>query len=74
MAMLLALIRLVLGPSIPDRVVALDLIAGLATGLIAVYAIHTDQPVFLRAAIVLALLSFLGTIAFAYYVEKGGTA
>jgi multicomponent Na+:H+ antiporter subunit F len=73
-AMLFALARLVLGPSILDRVVALDLIAALTTGLIAVYAIHTDEPVFLRAAIALALLSFLGTIAFAYYVEKGGTA
>ena len=69
-AMFLAFIRLVLGPSLPDRVVALDLIAVLAVGLIAVYDIHSDQPVLLDAATVLALVAFLGTVAFAHYVER----
>jgi multicomponent Na+:H+ antiporter subunit F len=71
-ATLLAVIRLIRGPSLPDRVVALDLVATLAVGMIAVYAIATDQEVFLRDAIVLAVVAFLGTVAFAYYVEKGG--
>lgn len=72
-ALILAFIRLVLGPSLPNKVVALDLIVTLVVGIIAVYSIITDQSVFLRPAIVVALISFLGTIAFAYYVEKRGT-
>lgn len=70
-AVALAFVRLVRGPSLPDRVVALDLMSTLAVGIIAVYAIATDQPVFLDVAIVLALIAFLGTVAFARYVEKG---
>lgn len=69
-ASVLAFIRLVRGPSLPDRVVALDLLITIGVGFIAVYAITMDQPVFLDVAIVLALTSFLGTIAFAYYVER----
>ncbi len=70
-AMFLALLRLVRGPSLPDRVVALDLLVMLAVGFITVYDIATAMTVFLDVAIVLALLSFLGTVAFARYVEKG---
>lgn len=70
-ALLLSFIRLVIGPSIPDRVVALDLIAAISVGICTVYAIETDQPGLLDVAIVLALISFLGTIAFAKYVERG---
>lgn len=66
------LIRLMLGPSLPDRVVALDLIAMLVMGMIAVYVIATDKAVLLDLVTVLALLSFLGTVAFAHYVEKRG--
>jgi multicomponent Na+:H+ antiporter subunit F len=69
-AVVLAFVRLVLGPSLPDRVVALDLMTTLGMGVIATYAIVNDDPIFLDVAIVLALVSFLGTIAFAYYVER----
>jgi multicomponent Na+:H+ antiporter subunit F len=69
-AILLAFIRLVRGPSLSDRVVALDLMTTLIIGIIAVYAIATNQSVFLDVASVLALISFLGTVAFAYYVER----
>jgi multicomponent Na+:H+ antiporter subunit F len=69
-ALFLAFVRLVRGPSLPDRVVALDLIAVLSVGFIAMYALDTKQPIFLDAAIVLALIAFLGTIAFARYLER----
>jgi multicomponent Na+:H+ antiporter subunit F len=69
-AMMLAVIRLIRGPSLPDRVVALDLISILAAGTTAIYAIASGQPVFLDVATILALISFLGTVAFARYVEK----
>jgi multicomponent Na+:H+ antiporter subunit F len=69
-AFILGFVRLVIGPSLPDRVVALDLIAILSVATIGTYAIATDQQVFVDVAIVLALIAFLGTIAFAQYVER----
>lgn len=69
-ALFLAFFRLVRGPSLPDRVVALDLIAVINVGIIAVYAIDTDQSVLLDAAIVVGLITFLGTVAFAQYMER----
>lgn len=71
-AMFLCFVRLVLGPSLPDRVVALDLIASLSMGVIAAYDIATEQPVLLDAAVVVALMAFLGTVAFALYLERRG--
>lgn len=70
MAMFLALFRLVRGPSLPDRVVALDLITVLAAAMLGLDTLATRQAVFIDAAIVLALISFLGTIAFARYLER----
>ena len=69
-ALLLAFVRLARGPSLSDRVVALDLMAVLAVGLIAMVAFAAGQAVFLDAAIVLALVAFLGTVAFARYLER----
>lgn len=69
-AMFLTFWRLVLGPSLPDRVVALDVIAMITVGMIAVYSIDTGERVFLDAAIVVALITFLGTTGFALYLER----
>ncbi len=63
-------IRLVRGPYLPDRVIALDLISVLAMGFIVAYAVRFNQPNFLDVAIILAMISFLGTVAFAYYLER----
>lgn len=65
-----ALIRLILGPSLPDRVVALDLISTLVIGIVAVEIVLSGQAVLLSVVMVLALVSFLGTIAFAHYLER----
>ena len=70
LAMFLAFVRLVRGPSLPARVVSLDMMGSLAVGTIAVYSVATRQPIFLDVAIVVALIGFLGTVAFAYYIEK----
>lgn len=67
-----AFIRLVRGPTLPDRVVALDLMATLIIAITAAYAVVTDQPAYLDAAIVLVLITFLGTVAFAYYLNRRG--
>lgn len=69
-AIVLAVVRLIRGPSLPDRVVALDLISILVVGATAIYAVGTGQAVFLDVATVLALIAFLGTVAFAHYIEK----
>lgn len=69
-AMIFSFARLVRGPTLPDRVIALDLFAILSTGFLVVYAIDTAQAVFLDVAIVLALIAFLGTVAFALYLER----
>ncbi|WP_437985520.1 monovalent cation/H+ antiporter complex subunit F [Sorangium sp. So ce117] len=71
-AFVVAFIRLLLGPSLPDRVVAMDLMATVGSGGIALYAMVTDHGVLLDAVMVLSLIFFLGTIAFAYYLERQG--
>ena len=69
-AMLLTLGRLLRGPSVPDRVISLDLLTLQALGLVCAAAVFYDQSDFLDAAIILALLAFLSTIAFARHVER----
>ncbi len=69
-AMLLAFYRLLRGPSLPDRVVALDFLSLIGISVTAVYAIATNVSLMLDVALVIALLSFLGTVAFAYYIER----
>jgi multicomponent Na+:H+ antiporter subunit F len=69
-SVLLVFYRFLLGPSLSDRVVALDLLITIGIGVIAVYAILTDQSSLLDIAMILALIAFLGTVAFSYYLEK----
>lgn len=66
----LVFVRFLLGPSLSDRVVALDLLITIGIGIISVYSIVTNQPTFLDIAMILALIAFLGTVAFSYYLEK----
>ncbi|RFA30360.1 pH regulation protein F [Alkalilimnicola ehrlichii] len=72
LALLLSFIRLVKGPTLPDRVVALELVASLTVGVIALYTVATGVADFLDVAIVLALTAFLAAVGFARYLEKGG--
>ncbi|WP_119070238.1 monovalent cation/H+ antiporter complex subunit F [Aggregatilinea lenta] len=67
--LIMAFYRLLIGPSLADRVVAMDLMAAMAISIIAFFAIVTDEAVLLDVVAVVALTSFLGTIAFAYYIE-----
>ncbi|MBW6489861.1 MAG: hypothetical protein K0B15_01585 [Lentimicrobium sp.] len=69
-AMLLALYRLAKGPSLPDRIVALDLIASLSIGFTVVFAIYTGQVRYLDIAAIVALVIFIGTVAYATYLKK----
>ena len=68
----LAVVRLLRGPSTPDRVLALEIVTLLTVGVLAVYSVMTNQPALLSVALVPVLVSFLGTVAFARYLEKRG--
>lgn len=69
-SILMVFIRLYKGPRIVDRVVALDLIITMGIGIITAYSIRTKQEIFLDIAVILALIAFLGTIAFSFYIVK----
>ena len=71
-SMLCTLYRLLRGPTIADRVIALDLIAFFAAGAIAVLAVESQRSELLTVAIIVALLAFMGTAAFAMYLERRG--
>lgn len=65
-----AFVRLVRGPTLPDRVVAFDLLAAVGIGILAAHAVATNQDVFIDLAMILALVSFLGTVGFAFYLKR----
>jgi multicomponent Na+:H+ antiporter subunit F len=68
LALLLAAMRVVIGPTLGDRVLALDLLTVLAMGFVGAIAIRTGLYLYLDIAIALALLGFLATIALARYM------
>lgn len=70
LSVVLVFIRLFKGPEVVDRVVALDLIITIGIGLITAYSIRSAQAVLLDVAMILALIAFLGTIAFSFYLDK----
>lgn len=70
-AILLSLFRLFLGPSSADRVVALDVMTIISVGLITVIASLLERSVYIDAAMVYGLISFIGVISFARYLEGG---
>jgi multicomponent Na+:H+ antiporter subunit F len=69
-AILIAFVRVVRGPTLPDRVVGVDLIGVSAVGLMVLAALGSRESSFLDAAVVIALLGFLGTVAYARYAER----
>lgn len=69
LALVAAFVRVVIGPSLADRVLALDMIGLVSVSVIAAYAIASGQALFLDAAIALALIAFLGTVAFSRFIE-----
>jgi len=71
-AAVLTLVRLARGPSIADRVVALELLGTIAIGMIAAAAVVSGASALLDVALIVALVAFLGTVAFARYIEGGG--
>jgi len=67
-AFLLTVARVILGPGIPDRVLALDMLVAIAIGFIAVIGIRSGFTIYLDIAIALGLVGFLTTVAFARFI------
>lgn len=69
-AVVLIFYRFWKGPSIVDKIIALDLLITTGIGIIGVYSIVHGRSTFLDTAMILALIAFLSTVAFSYYLEK----
>jgi len=72
LALLVSVVRIIIGPSIADRVLALDLMTVIAMGFVGAIAIRTGLTLYLDIAITLALLGFLATVALARYILRRG--
>ncbi|MEM9844296.1 MAG: cation:proton antiporter [Pseudomonadota bacterium] len=70
LSVVLAFIRLAKGPSLPDRVVALDMMTVAIVAFCGLAAIRYETAAFLDVALVLALVGFLATVALARFAER----
>jgi multicomponent Na+:H+ antiporter subunit F len=66
----IAVLRIILGPSMPDRVIALDMIGVNLIAMIAVVSIMLNTAAFFEVILILGILSFIGTIAFSKSIER----
>lgn len=64
--------RVIVGPTLPDRIVALDMLVGVVIGFIAVVGVKTGYHLYVDIAIALGLVGFLATVAFARFVIERG--
>ena len=71
-AALLVLLRLLLGPSVPDRIVSLDTLLQVVVAGVAIAAASTRTGDFLAVLVAVSLLGFLGTVIVARFVERRG--
>lgn len=67
----ICLYRVIKGPSLPDRVVALDMIGVNLLPMIAIISILQRTTAYLEVILILGILSFIGTIAFSKFIERG---
>ena len=69
-SLLLAFIRLVKGPTVNDRIAAMDLISSIVIGFILVYSMFVKNAMYIDTAIVIALISFVSTVAISTYLKQ----
>ena len=67
----LSFVRLILGPTVADRAVALDGMTIISISLIVFIAYYLNRAIYLDVAIVYGLISFVGIVAIARYLERG---
>jgi multicomponent Na+:H+ antiporter subunit F len=69
-AMILTLVRLLKGPTVSDRIAAMDLIASIIMGVILVYSVLINNAMYFDVPLVISLISFIGTIAVSTYLKQ----
>lgn len=72
LALLVSTVRIIIGPTLADRVLVLDLMTVVAMGFIGAVAVRTGLMLYLDIALALALLGFLATVALARYIMRRG--
>lgn len=70
-AMALNLFRLVIGPSLPDRILALDTMYVNAIALLILFGVYQGADVYFEAALLIAVMGFVGTVALSKYILRG---
>lgn len=70
LAIFFIMLRFIKGPQVVDRVIALDLLITIGVGFIALFSMIVNNPMFLDESMILALIAFLSTVAFSYYIYK----
>lgn len=70
-SLLLGLWRLALGPDLPDRIMAVDTLYINVIGLLVLLGIHLDNNIYFEAALLIAMMGFVGTIAWCKHVIRG---
>lgn len=68
-ALVLAFARLLKGPSINDRIAAMDLIAAVVMGFILVYSVMINKSIYFDIPVIISLISFIGTVAVSTYLK-----
>lgn len=71
LALLLNLWRVVRGPDLPDRILALDTLYINSIALLVLFGIHLDTAIYFEAALLIAMMGFVGTVAVAKYLLRG---
>jgi multicomponent Na+:H+ antiporter subunit F len=71
LAVILALIRATRGPTSPDRVIAVDIMVTITVALMVLLALFFRRCIYLDVALIYAVLSFVGVIAIARYLDRG---
>jgi len=69
-ALVLALIRLIRGPETGSMIIAMDLIASIVMGYILLYSVVVNKVLYFDIAIVISLISFMGTVAISIYLKQ----
>lgn len=72
LALVFTFVRLVRGPSSSDRIISLDLVASVVMGFILLYSVLVNKGIYFDIAIVISLISFIGTISISIYLKQKG--
>lgn len=71
LAIVLNLWRLVIGPSLPDRIIALDTMYINTIALLIIYGVYQQSALYFEAALLFAVMGFVGTVALSKYIMRG---